>query len=132
MKRTHILGIIMIAVAVAAIVGSLLDSSSYASFEEAFENPGKEYHVVGVLDRSGDIVYNPEANPNLTIFSMIDNDGSRRQVQLKKGKPQDFERSESVVIIGKAQGDNFVANDILMKCPSKYKEENKFEANEEH
>ena len=35
-------------------------------------------------------------------------------------KPQDFERSEQIVLIGKVQGDEFHASDILMKCPSKY------------
>jgi cytochrome c-type biogenesis protein CcmE len=35
-------------------------------------------------------------------------------------KPQDFERSEQVVIKGKMQGTAFQADEILMKCPSKY------------
>ena len=32
----------------------------------------------------------------------------------------DFQKSEQIVLIGKMQGDAFHANDILMKCPSKY------------
>lgn len=40
-----------------------------------------------------------------------------------KAKPQDFERSEQVVLTGKMDGDEFVATEILMKCPSKYKDE---------
>jgi cytochrome c-type biogenesis protein CcmE len=43
---------------------------------------------------------------------------------LKKSKPQGFEMSESLVIIGHAEGDIFVAEEMLMKCPSKYNEEN--------
>ncbi|MCA1750536.1 MAG: cytochrome c maturation protein CcmE [Cryomorphaceae bacterium] len=127
MKRSHIIMIIMIALAGAFMIASVSDSSSYADFAEAFENPEKEYHVVGTLDRSAEIIYEPEVNPNLTGFTMIDNKGEKRTVWLNKSKPQDFERSESLVLIGKAEGDEFHAGDMLMKCPSKYKEEQKFE-----
>lgn len=127
MKRSHIIMIVMIALAGAFMIASVSDSSSYADFAEAFENPDKEYHVVGTLDRSAEIIYEPEVNPNLTGFTMIDNKGEKRTVWLNKSKPQDFERSESLVLIGKAQGDEFHAGDMLMKCPSKYKEEQKFE-----
>jgi cytochrome c-type biogenesis protein CcmE len=51
---------------------------------------------------------------------MIDNKGEERKVILHKNKPQDFERSEQIVLIGKMKADAFVASDILMKCPSKY------------
>ncbi len=127
MKRSHIIAIVVIALASAFMIGSVSNSSSYADFAEAFKNEGKEYHVVGILDRSADIVYNPEVNPNLTGFTMIDNQGEKRIVWLNKSKPQDFERSENLVLIGKAVGDEFHANDMLMKCPSKYKEEQRFE-----
>jgi len=36
-------------------------------------------------------------------------------------KPQDFERSEQIVLTGKMKGNEFHASHILMKCPSKYK-----------
>lgn len=130
MKKTHIIAIVFIAVAIAFMIGSVNDSSSYADFGEAFENPQKEYHVVGELDRSAEIAYNPEINPNITTFTMVDKKGERRKVILNKSKPQDFERSESVVLIGKANGDEFHATEMLMKCPSKYKEEGKFELEE--
>jgi cytochrome c-type biogenesis protein CcmE len=130
MKKTHIIAIIFIAVAIAFMIGSVNDSSSYADFDEAFENPQKEYHVVGELVRSEEIAYNPEINPNITKFTMVDKKGERRKVILNKSKPQDFERSESVVLIGKANGDEFHATEMLMKCPSKYKEEGKFELEE--
>lgn len=130
MKKTHIIAIIVMAVAIGFILTSVSDSSSYADFTEAFENPGKEYHVVGTLDKSADIIYNPEVNPNLTQFTMIDNNGDYKTVMLNKSKPQDFERSESVVLIGKAVDGEFHATDMLMKCPSKYKEEGKFNIEE--
>lgn len=127
MKKTHIVGLVVVCVLLGGIFTSLMDSSSYADFEEAFGNPGDEYHVVGTLDRSAQIVYNPSENPNLTRFTMLDEHGVKRVVHLAKSKPQDFERSESVVVIGEAQGDVFHAKEILMKCPSKYQEQNKFQ-----
>jgi cytochrome c-type biogenesis protein CcmE len=53
MKRSHIIAIVVIAVAIAAIVGSLTETSTYADFAEAYSNPGREYHVVGTLDQLG-------------------------------------------------------------------------------
>jgi cytochrome c-type biogenesis protein CcmE len=35
-------------------------------------------------------------------------------------KPQDFERSEQIVLTGQMVGSEFHASGILMKCPSKY------------
>lgn len=128
MKKTHVIAIIIIAIAIGAIISTFSDSSTYADFTEALSNPEQEYHVVGKLDRSVAIEYNPERNPNLTVFTMVDNTGKVCKVFLNKSKPQDFERSESVVLIGKASGNEFYANDILMKCPSKYNEENKVNA----
>ncbi len=128
MKRSHIIAIVIIAVAIGALVGSLYDSSTYADLEQALSNPGKEYHVVGTLDRSQEIVYEPSMNASLTSFSMRDLQGRTCRVHLAKAKPQDLERSERLVLIGEANANgDFEARDMLMKCPSKYNEENKVE-----
>jgi cytochrome c-type biogenesis protein CcmE len=50
-------------------------------------------------------------------------DGEEKKVVLNAAKPQDFELSEQIVITGKMKGDEFHASDLLMKCPSKYKDE---------
>ena len=126
MKRSHIIAIAVITVAIAALIGSLNDSSTYADLDQAMARPGKEYHVVGVLDRSQAIVYEPSQNASLTQFSMVDLKGRKCTVMLHKAKPQDLERSERLVLIGEAdEKGNFHARDMLMKCPSKYNEENK-------
>lgn len=120
MKKIHIIGIIVIAISIGAIMASLSSSSTYASFSEAQSNPEQEYHVVGKLNKEKETIYAPELDANLFTFYMVDNNGAEKKVQLHKSKPQDFERSEQLVIIGKCNGDVFEANDILMKCPSKY------------
>jgi cytochrome c-type biogenesis protein CcmE len=123
MKRSQVIALLVIAVALGAIITSVTDSSSYASFEEAFANKGTEYHVVGELDRSSEIEYDPKENPNVMSFYMKDRDGNRRKVILNRSKPNDFERSEKIVLIGSAKEDAFYATDILLKCPSKYEDE---------
>lgn len=120
MKKLHILAILVIAVAIGVIFVSLKNTSTYADFAEAINNPDKEYHVVGKLDKAAPQIYEPRVNPDEFMFSLTDNHGVTKQVVLHKSRPQDFEKSEQIVLIGKMQGDNFHANDILMKCPSKY------------
>jgi len=120
MKKLHVIGIIIIAVAIGVIFISLKNTSTYADFSEAISNPEKEYHVVGKLDKTQPQIYDPKINADQFMFNLIDNKGVSKQVVLHKSKPQDFEKSEQIVLIGKMEGNNFHANDILMKCPSKY------------
>ena len=55
------------------------------------------------------------------FFTWVDREGTERKVILNQSKPQDFDRSEQIVIIGKATDDaDFHAKEVLMKCPSKY------------
>lgn len=120
MKKTHIIGIIIIAVAIGAILTTLNNTSTYANFAEAAQSPDNEFHVVGKLNKEKESVYEPKVDANLFSFYMVDNKGEERKVILHKNKPQDFERSEQIVLIGQMEGEAFVASDILMKCPSKY------------
>ncbi|MDF2436296.1 MAG: cytochrome biosis protein [Bacteroidota bacterium] len=120
MKKIHILGIIIIAVAIGAILTTLNSTSTYASFSEAEQSPDNEFHVVGKLNRDKEMVYDPKLDANIFTFYMKDNAGMEKKVILHKNKPQDFERSEQIVLIGKVNGEVFEASDILMKCPSKY------------
>ncbi|TND05895.1 MAG: hypothetical protein FD123_3586 [Bacteroidetes bacterium] len=120
MKKRHIIGIIIIAVAIGSMIGLLNDSSTYSDFTEAAALKGGEVHVVGKLSKDKPLEYQPEVNANRFSFYMTDNKGIERRVLLLKGKPQDFERSEQIVVIGSLNGGSFIASDILMKCPSKY------------
>lgn len=120
MKKLHLLGILIIAVAIAVIIVSLKNTTTYADFTEAMSNPDTEYHVVGKLDKSQALVYEPKVNADECSFNMTDNKGVLKQVVLHKSPPQDIEKSEQIVLIGKMRGEQFHANDILMKCPSKY------------
>ena len=122
MKKTHIVLIVVIAILIGAMITAINDSSSYADFAEAFDNPEAEFHVVGKLNRDKDMTYDPQNNPDEFMFYMMDMNNREQKVVLHKSKPQDFERSEQIVLIGQAKGDAFHAHEILMKCPSKYTE----------
>lgn len=120
MKKSHIIAIVIIAVAIGAILSTVADSSTYASFSVANENPGKEFHVVGRLEKDSALIYNPQQDVNLFSFFLKDNEGNVKKVLYHGTKPQDFERSEQIVLVGKFNEGNFQASSILMKCPSKY------------
>ena len=120
MKKVHLAGILIIALAIAVIIGTIADSSTYATFSEAAQRPGVEVHVIGELNKERKFIYNPEENANLFAFYLVDKNGEERKVLFNGTKPQDFERSEQIVLSGKISDDVFIASKILMKCPSKY------------
>ena len=122
MKKSYIILIVLIAVAIGAIISTYGDASTYEDFAVAAENPGREFHVVGTLNKTKEKHYDPKADANYFSFYMIDEKGNERKVIYHAPEPQDFERSEKIVIIGKLEGEDFIASKILLKCPSKYTE----------
>ena len=122
MKKIHILAVLMIAVAVALLTTAADDMSTYATFREA-QASGQRVKIVGQLAKDKAMAYDPAEDPNYFSFYLRDSKGEERKVVLLAPKPQDFELSEQLVLTGKMDGDAFVATDMLMKCPSKYKDE---------
>ncbi len=120
MKKSYLIGIVVVAAAFAIIISTVSKSSTYADFSTAGRQAGKVFHVVGKLDRDKPFEYDPEVNANVFGFYLVDNNGRECRVLYNGTKPQDFEKSEQVVIIGKMKEEVFYASDILMKCPSKY------------
>ncbi len=123
MKKTHIIALLFIAVLVGVLISMLGDFSRYETFDSPYAQKGKEINVVGVLDLDAPMVYDPIKDPNKFTFYLQDEKGGVREVLYKGEKPRDFERSEKIVITGKLEGNQFMASKILMKCPSKYVEE---------
>jgi cytochrome c-type biogenesis protein CcmE len=122
MNKFSILGLIMIVAAVFIFINASKDVSTYANFSDAISS-GNRVKIVGKLNKSVPTIYDAEKEPNVFKFHMIDDKGTEKEVVLLKPKPQDFERSEQIVVTGEMHGEQFVADEILMKCPSKYKEE---------
>lgn len=131
MKKIHLLGLAVIAVAITILVTVAGDVSTYSDFTEA-ENMVKsgnnaKIHVVGRLkkDTEGHIVgmnYDPATDPNRFEFILIDTLRREQKCVLSSPKPQDFDKSEQVVIVGKMEGQIFKTDKVILKCPSKYQE----------
>lgn len=124
MKKSHIIAIIIIAAAIGAILSTIADSSTYATFKVAASNPSSEYHVIGKLDKQKEMHYDPTENTDLFSFYIIDSAGEEKKVIFNGTKPNDFERTDQIVVVGKVKGNAFFASSILMKCPSKYNNTN--------
>jgi cytochrome c-type biogenesis protein CcmE len=131
MKKTHIILIIVIAAAIGILVSTAGDASTYVGFNEAYEmataGNKKDIHVVGELtkDASGNITgIEPGADKVSFSFVLVDQDGKHQKVEYNEPMPQDFTKSEKIVVIGRYEGDIFKASKILLKCPSKYQEQN--------
>lgn len=130
MKKGHILGLGVIAIAIMIIITSIGDASTYENFSTAktlaLNGNDNAIHVVGELkkDESGTVT-GLEVNEDKTSFTfmMVDNDGQEQKVYYNEPVPADFVRAEQVVVIGSYRNEEiFVADKILMKCPSKYQE----------
>ena len=131
MKKSHILGIVVIAIAVGIIMSTAGDASSYVTFSQAQQMASSgndnKIHVVGTLKTADDgniVGIEPAADKLSFSFMMVDAEMREQKVYFPEPMPVDFLRSEQVVVIG-AYHDNelFVADKILLKCPSKYQEQ---------
>lgn len=134
MKKSHILIILAIAAAIGIIATSAADTSSYVTFEEALQmasnGSSNDIHVVGELKKDAEgKVTGIEPGADLVSFSfiMVDDNKKEQVVQYNQPMPQDFTRSEKVVVVGHYNGDTFLAEKILLKCPSKYQEQSKLD-----
>ncbi|MGQ9864469.1 MAG: cytochrome c maturation protein CcmE domain-containing protein [Bacteroidia bacterium] len=118
---------LLIATLAAAILMGLLifqmgqKVTLYVDFATARHNPAKEYHVVASWIQREKAIYDPREDA--FYFYAQDTLGGQMWVRYPDPKPINFETAARVVLIGKVQDTLFHADKILMKCPSKYKEE---------
>jgi cytochrome c-type biogenesis protein CcmE len=130
MKKSYIIAILVIAVAVVVIISTAGDASSYVSFDQAYQMASNgnrnQIHVVGELkkDSSGNIIGIEKSSDKLSFsFIMVDDNQKEQKVYYNEPMPPDFTRSEKVVVVGYYDNNVFIAKKILLKCPSKYQEE---------
>ncbi len=125
MKKIYIIAGVLILVGIGLLISAAGDMSTYSTFQQA-DKTGSDVKVVGHLAKDKEIYYNPTEDANYFSFYVSDQDGEVRKVILRGAKPQDFELSEQIVVTGKMKGQEFLASELLMKCPSKYKDEEVF------
>lgn len=125
MKKIYIIAGVLILAGIGLLISAAGDMSTYSTFRQAIQS-GSKVKVVGQLAKDREIYYNPMEDANYFSFYVTDQEGDVRKVILRGAKPQDFELSEQIVVTGEMAGEEFLASELLMKCPSKYKDEEVF------
>ncbi len=125
MKKIHIILLVLIATAIGVLISFMGTLTTYDTVETAKSKPGKFVHLIARLDKEQPLEYDAINNPNYLRFSAIDSLGGKVNVVYHNAKPENLEHSERLVLKGSMQGDHFECKEILMKCPSKYKDDMK-------
>lgn len=123
MKKLHIVILVVIALAIAGLLTLTKDITTYDSIASARKKEGRYVHLIAKLDRTVPVVYDPIKDPNFLSFYAVDSLGARTQVIYRNSKPTELEHSDRVVLKGQMKGEVFECKEILLKCPSKYKDD---------
>lgn len=121
-KKSHIIVLILIAVCIGVFASKLGNVSSYSSYKDAKTKPGESVQLIGTLAKGKAVNFDPIKDPNSFSFTLLDRNGDEVQVICFDDMPTDFEKSEEIVLTGTMKDDTFYANEMLVKCPSKYQE----------
>lgn len=125
MKKIHIVLLILAVSAIAAMSFFVKDLTTYETFDSAQQKPNKFVVIKVQLDKTTPIAYDQLKDPNLTVFYAVDKEGKRSRVLYKNAKPTDIERSEGIDLNGYMRDGYFECTKLQMKCPSKYKDDQK-------
>jgi len=116
---------IIVALALLVVAGAIGVTSfkktitPYISFAEAKKSSGL-VQVHGVL---ADKKYVMEADHQYMSFLLKDDSGEVLPVEYKGVVPGNFDQATSIVAIGRYDNGKFTAEQLLVKCPSKYQAE---------
>lgn len=117
MKQRHMVGIgVIVAFIIFSAITFQNSLTPYVNFAQA-KAMNSSVQVRGVL-----------ANPNINTieqgkllqFVLRDEAGEEVTVSYRGAKPDNMEEATSIVAIGRYQQGQFVAEKLLVKCPSKY------------
>lgn len=122
MKKSHIILLVLIATAIVVLVSYSGDLSSYETVASAKQKEGKYVNLIVKMDKSVPVIYDPVKDPNYLKFNVEDSLGNKIAVVYHNTMPTDMEKSERLVLKGRVQGAEFECTSIVMKCPSKYKD----------
>jgi cytochrome c-type biogenesis protein CcmE len=118
MTKGLVISIIVAALAMTGMLAAFLTSASpYVTIAEARKLKADNLHIVGDLDKS---TLTTRLQEGEVRFAMTDEKGARMNVIYKGSAPANMGEATKVVVIGGFRGDEFLARNILVKCPSKY------------
>jgi cytochrome c-type biogenesis protein CcmE len=117
MNKRIIIGAAIIVVALALAFTTFQDSlTAYVDYDQA-RKLDKNCQVMGDIDKEH-VTYDVAAG--VLRFPIQDESGDRMIVQFAGAIPGNFEQAKSVVAIGRYREGRFQAEQLLVKCPSKY------------
>jgi cytochrome c-type biogenesis protein CcmE len=122
MKKMHLILLVAIAAAITILISYTGNLTTYETIASAKQKPGKFVNLIAKLDTKVPIQYDAVKDPNFLSFMAVDTLGNTVKVVYHNTKPTDMEKSERLVLKGRIEGDHFECKDILLKCPSKYKD----------
>ena len=121
MKPKLILGLLLVAASIAFGVTSFQKSlTPYVPFAEA-RRSGVSSQVNGTLADPTKVRY--DVDKGELVFALEDEKHETMEVVYRGVKPANFEQATSVVAIGAFKDGRFEADQLLVKCPSKYQAE---------
>jgi cytochrome c-type biogenesis protein CcmE len=94
----------------------------YVSVAQARERPGETLQVQGKILKET-VRYEISNGRGELKFEIMDKHNHRMQVVYPQAKPENFDEATNVDAIGRYENGVFRANTLLVKCPSKYSDE---------
>ena len=120
MKIRYIVALVIIVGFVIYGAVSLKTSlTPYVSFVEAKSSP-QTVQVMGELEKSAT---HYDTTAGLLYFTLKDKHGELLEVSYKGVRPGNFDQATQIVAIGNYKEKVFQADQLLVKCPSKYQGE---------
>ncbi len=121
MKPKLFVGILLVLASILFGVTAFKKSlTAYTTFSEARKS-GATVQVNGVLADPAGVRYDAAASE--LVFQLKDEKREVLEVVYKGVKPANFEQATNVVAIGTYHDGRFEADQLLVKCPSKYQAE---------
>ena len=120
LKPLHLIGIAIIVLSIVlGYMGLTRSFRPYTTSIDEATTSGRSVQLAGFLGSTGSY----DADGNFT-FDLQDGTGKMVKVVYAQPKPANFEQAVSIVAIGHydASKNAFMAEDMLVKCPSKYQE----------
>ena len=109
-------GIIVVAVAAWGFSSFSKSMTSYVDFAEA-QKRNSRVQVMGAVDHDK-VVY--DVDNQILEFPITDEQDVTMTVRYKGTMPGNFSQATHAVCVGKYNGTQFDAEQLLIKCPSKY------------
>ena len=116
--KVLIAAVLLVAAAAIGVASFRQSVTPYISFHEARKAPGL-VQVNGVL---ADKSYVLKRDEQFLEFKLRDSHDEVMPVVYRGVIPGNFDQATSVVAIGRYRTDHFEAEQLLVKCPSKYQE----------